>query len=113
MKSTLKIAVLLFTTLLLSACGDPKLDLSSHDAFDKSEEAIKEGMTAEEVKEYKDAFLFLMFNGKAPTQEVKDRAKAAKTQEEGMLIMMEENFDGKSAKDIISMAKELKNKKKK
>ncbi|OUR63639.1 hypothetical protein A9Q79_09875 [Methylophaga sp. 42_25_T18] len=101
MKYTFKIASLILVALLLTACGDPKIDASSDEAMKKSIQAIKEKLTEEKKEEFKEALFGIYMSGALASM------GGDKSEEEVQAAILA-NLDGKTADDLFAMVKELK-----
>lgn len=103
MKYTLKVISLIFFTLLLTACGDPKLDGSSDEAMKKSVKVIMEELPDEKKKEFKKTLKGIyMLGALANMREGKSKSEVR--------AIIAAKLDGKTADDVFSMAKEMKEK---
>lgn len=106
MKHTLKLASLILAALLLTACGDPKLDTSSDETMKKSMEVIMSELSEEKQKQFQKtvagiymAEAFSNLGGKKSKDEMRASVNA--------------KLDGKTAEDLFAMAEEMKNRKNK
>jgi len=103
MKLTLKAVSLIFAALLLTACGDPKLDGSSDEAMKKSVQKVMAKLPDEKKEEFKKTLTGIYMLGALASMggdKSKDEVQAAITAK----------LDGKTADDVFAMAAEIKEK---
>jgi len=103
MKFTLKVVSLIFAALLLTACGDPKLDGSSNEAMKKSVQEIMTKLPDEKKEEFKKTLTGIYMLG-ALASMGSDKSK------EEVQAEITAKLDGKTADDVFAMAKEIKEK---
>ncbi|MBI9077635.1 MAG: hypothetical protein JEZ02_19685 [Desulfatibacillum sp.] len=98
--------VLLLAAFVGCGGGGPKIDGSSDQAFKESLEAVRATLEEEQVAEFDKAIMTIAFQnmGAILTNPMTPEA---------MMTKVKDDLDGKNAKQVIEMAKELKENKKK
>lgn len=91
----------LAAVLTLSACGEPALDTSSEEAMSESVHAILAGLPEDAQEEFKDAMQTVLVLG------MLSRTMAGKTADEARAELFGQ-IDGKSAAEVIELAREMK-----
>ncbi len=103
MKYTLKVVSLIFAALLLTACGDPKLDGASDETMKKSVQEIMAKLPDDKKEEFKKTLTGIYMLAALASMggdQSQDEVRAT----------MSAKLDGKTADDIFAMAKEIKEK---
>ena len=103
MKKFVTTACALTVAILLTACGDPKIDGSSDEAMKKSVQAIMESLPDEKKEEFKKTLTGIyMLGGLASLGSNKSK--------EEVQAEITAKLDGKTADEIFAMAAEIKEK---
>lgn len=95
-----KVFISFIILILLSGCGDKKIDSSSDERLKKSMDAVKTSLDEEKKKEFEEAIQAIAFSETGDTFEVASKQDAA-------LRKIKDKLNGKTAAEIIAEGEKL------
>ena len=101
-----KICIVLLVAMFVGCGGGPVIDGSSDEAFKESLEKVRASLEPEQATEFDKALMVVGFNSMGVLF-------SNPTSPEEMMVKMKKDLDGKNAKQVIEMAKEIRSEKKK
>ncbi|MDR1952178.1 MAG: hypothetical protein LBQ37_01525 [Elusimicrobiota bacterium] len=90
--------------VFLFACSDPRLDMTNADTFEKSAKKITSSLSAQKAKDFGYALVSITL-----TENLKLSAKSSfshKVKDEEVQAQLKKLLDGKTANEVIIIAKE-------
>lgn len=96
----------LFTVLLLTGCGEARIDASSQEALEASVERMAEDMDAQEKQALKQAVITIAMD--QSSRAINSAMRGERTDPERAEREILEALDGKTASEVIAYAEELK-----